>query len=339
MSATKSGFDRRKFTTFFAGFGLAGTALPKLLWAEVEENGGISKEALIGAEQIAGLEFTDEERELMLSGLEDQREDYERLREVSIANSVSPALRFDPVLPGMDLPKGPPTRRASRPRLEKRPVEGSELAFLPVTELGNLLRIGAVSSEELTALYIERLKRFDPELHCVITLTEERAMAQARRADRELARGIWRGPLHGVPWGAKDLLAVSGYPTTWGAAPFKDQVIDGDAAVVQRLDEAGAVLVAKLTLGALAWGDVWFGEKTRNPWNTEQGSSGSWSAGPARWPCHGAWTSSVRCAAASRTVRWSLKRSTGPTKLIRRRSTSPSRGTPTSTFARSGWAI
>jgi Asp-tRNA(Asn)/Glu-tRNA(Gln) amidotransferase A subunit family amidase len=123
------------------------------------------------------------------------------------------------------------------------------------------------------------LKRFDSELHCVITLTEERAMTQARRADRELAKGIWRGPLHGVPWGAKDLLAVRGYPTTWGAAPFKDQVIDEDATVVRRLDEAGAVLVAKLTLGALAWGDVWYGEKTRNPWNTEQGSSGS-SAGP-----------------------------------------------------------
>jgi hypothetical protein len=224
--------------------------LPELLWAEVESTGGVSKEALIGAEQIAGLEFTDEERELMLSGLEELREDYERLREVAIDNSVSPALLFDPVLPGMELPSAPLARRASRPQLQDRPADDSELAFLPVTELGNLLRIGAISSEELTILYIDRLKRFDPELHCVITLTEERAMRQARHADRELARGIWRGPLHGVPWGAKDLLAVRGYPTTWGAAPFKDQVIDEDAAVVQRLDEAGAVLVAKLTLGA-----------------------------------------------------------------------------------------
>ncbi|MBD3852901.1 MAG: amidase, partial [Acidobacteria bacterium] len=279
MTETRLGFDRRKFSAFLAGFGVAGTALPKLLWAEAEATGGVSKEALIGAEQIAGLEFTDDERELMLSGLEELREDYERLREVPIDNSVSPALLFDPVLPGMDLPSVPPARRASRPKLKTRPAQDSELAFLPVSELGNLLRIGAVSSEELTTLYIERLKRFDSELHCVITLTEERAMAQARRADRELAKGIWRGPLHGVPWGAKDLLAVRGYPTTWGAAPFKDQVIDEDAAVVQRLDAAGAVLVAKLSLGALAWGDVWYGEMTRNPWDTEQGSSGS-SAGP-----------------------------------------------------------
>jgi len=279
MREMRGGFDRRKFSAFLAGFGVAGTALPKLLWAEAEATGGVSKEALIGAEQIAGLEFTDDERELMLSGLEELREDYERLREVPIDNSVSPALLFDPVLPGMDLPSVPPARRASRPKLKTRPAQDSELAFLPVSELGNLLRIGAVSSEELTTLYIERLKRFDSELHCVITLTEERAMAQARRADRELGKGIWRGPLHGVPWGAKDLLAVRGYPTTWGAAPFKEQVIDEDATVVQRLDEAGAVLVAKLTLGALAWGDVWYGEMTRNPWDTEQGSSGS-SAGP-----------------------------------------------------------
>ena len=279
MRETTGGFDRRKFSAFLAGFGVAGTALPKLLWAEAEATGGVSKEALIGAEQIAGLEFTDDERELMLSGLEDLRKDYERLREMPIDNSVSPALLFDPMLPGIELPSVPPTRRAGRPKLKKRLAQDAELAFLPVTELGNLLRIGAISSEELTTLYLERLKRFDSELHCVITLTEERAMANARRADRELANGIWRGPLHGVPWGAKDLLAVRGYPTTWGATPFKDQVIDEDAAVVQRLDEAGAVLVAKLTLGALAWGDVWFGEKTRNPWNTEQGSSGS-SAGP-----------------------------------------------------------
>jgi Asp-tRNA(Asn)/Glu-tRNA(Gln) amidotransferase A subunit family amidase len=279
MTELKGGFDRRKFTGFFAGFGLAATALPKLLWAEIEKSGRVSKEALIGAEQIAGLEFTDDERELMLKGLEELREDYERLREVPLDNSVSPALSFDPVLPGMSLPTMPPKRRASLPRLSNRPADDDEIAFLPVTELGNLIRVGAISSEVLTALYLDRLKRFDPELHCVITLTEERAMAQARRADRDLARGIWKGPLHGVPWGAKDLLAVRGYPTTWGAAPYREQVIDEDATVVRRLDEAGAVLVAKLTLGALAWGDVWYGGKTRNPWSTEQGSSGS-SAGP-----------------------------------------------------------
>jgi Asp-tRNA(Asn)/Glu-tRNA(Gln) amidotransferase A subunit family amidase len=279
MNELKSGFDRRRFTAFLAGFGLAGAALERLLWAEVEATGGVDKEALIGAEKVAGLEFTDEERDLMLSGLEDLREDYAKIREVPLANSVSPALHFQPVLPGMKLPVEPLTPRASRSKLQKRPADDAELPFLSVTELSGLLRNGAVSSEELTALYMERLERFDSDLHCVITLTEERAMEQAKRADRELARGVWRGPLHGIPWGAKDLLSVRGYPTTWGAAPFKDQVLDEDATVVRRLDEAGAVLVAKLTLGALAWGDVWYGEKTRNPWNTEQGASGS-SAGP-----------------------------------------------------------
>jgi len=264
---------------FFGGLGLAGTALPELLWAQVEEEGGVSKGALQAAEELAGLQFTDSERELMLSGVADLRADYERLREVPLDNSVPPALRFDPVLPGMEVSTRPHIRRASRPRLEGVPASGSELAFLPVTELGGLLRRREVSSEELTRLYLNRLRTYDPELHCLITLTEERALDQARRADRELAAGKWRGPLHGVPWGAKDLLAVRGYPTTWGAEPFKTQVLDEDATVVRRLEEAGAVLVAKLSLGALAWGDVWYGEKTRNPWNTEQGSSGS-SAGP-----------------------------------------------------------
>ena len=279
MNSNNHGINRRRFTAFFAGFGLAGTVLPRLLWAEAEKTGGVSKEALACAEKLAGLEFTDDERELMLKGLDELREDYAKLRDVPLDNSVPPALRFEPVLPGMEIPERQLTARGSRPRLAARPSDDAELAFLPVTELGNLVRIGAMTSVELTTLYLDRLKTYDPELHCVITLTEERAMEQARRADRELAKGIWRGPLHGVPWGAKDLLAVRGYPTTWGAAPFKEQLIDEDATVVQRLDEAGAVLVAKLSLGALAWGDVWFGEKTRNPWNTEQGSSGS-SAGP-----------------------------------------------------------
>ena len=279
MGDTVHGFDRRRFMFFFGGVGLAGTALPELLWAQVEEEGGVSKGALRAAEELSGLQFTDPERELMLSGLTDLRADYERLREVSLDNSVPPALRFDPVLPGMEASTRPRIRRASRPQLDGVPASGSELAFLPLTELGGLLRRREVSSEELTRLYLDRLRTYDPELHCVITLTEERALDQARRADRELAAGKWRGPLHGIPWGAKDLLAVRGYPTTWGAEPFKTQVLDEDATVVRRLDEAGAVLVAKLSLGALAWGDVWYGEKTRNPWNTEQGSSGS-SAGP-----------------------------------------------------------
>jgi Asp-tRNA(Asn)/Glu-tRNA(Gln) amidotransferase A subunit family amidase len=154
------------------------------------------------------------------------------------------------------------------------------LAFWPVTHLAELIRSRRVSSVDLTRMYLDRLERYGPALECVVTLTEERALEQARRADAEIAAGEYRGLLHGIPWGAKDLLSVRGYPTTWGAAPYVDQVIDEEATVVRRLDEAGAVLVAKLTLGALAQGDRWFGGRTRNPWNREQGSSGS-SAGSA----------------------------------------------------------
>jgi Asp-tRNA(Asn)/Glu-tRNA(Gln) amidotransferase A subunit family amidase len=168
----------------------------------------------------------------------------------------------------------------SRTPVPERPADLEKVAFMPVTQLSQLVRSGRVSAVELTEMYLRRLERADAELHCVVTLTRERAVAQARVLDDELARGLWRGPLHGIPWGAKDLLAVRGYPTTWGAQPYRDRVVDGDATVVSRLDAAGAVLVAKLTLGALAMGDVWFGGQTCSPWDLREGSSGS-SAGPA----------------------------------------------------------
>jgi len=160
------------------------------------------------------------------------------------------------------------------------PKNIDDLAFATVRELAELVRTRKVSAMALTEMYLERLKRYDGALKFTVTLTEERARAQAKEADQEIAEGKYRGPLHGLPWGAKDLLAAKGYRTTWGAGGFENQTIDEDATVVQRLDAAGAVLVAKLTLGALAEGDVWFGGKTRNPWNPTQGSSGS-SAGPA----------------------------------------------------------
>ena len=149
-----------------------------------------------------------------------------------------------------------------------------------MTELSELVRRKRVTSVQLTQMYLARLKKYDPVLRCVITLTEDRAFTHAHAADAEIRRGHYRGPLHGIPWGAKDLLAVRDYKTTWGAGPFRNQVIDSDATVVQRLDAAGAVLVAKLTLGELAQGDIWFGATTKNPWKVDQGSSGS-SAGPA----------------------------------------------------------
>ena len=275
-TSTDLGFDRRRFMAFLGGFGVAGLAADQL-WAAAAQ-GPITAADIDHLARIAGLSFTEDERDLMLEGLDELREDYAEIRTVPLENSISPALHFDPRLPGFEYDAGPRRFRPSRPSTIPEPNDIEELAFLPVTQLAQLLRTRKISSVALTKMYIERLKRHDPTLYCVITLTEDRALALARRADRELAEGLYRGPLHGIPWGAKDLLAVSGYPTTWGATPYKEQRFDEDATVVRRLDDAGAVLVAKLTMGALANGDVWFGGKTRNPWNPDEGSRGS-SAG------------------------------------------------------------
>lgn len=239
----------------------------------------ITKAILQEAEKLAGLEFTDSERELMVEGLNEGLENLEKLRQVTLDNSVAPAIQFSPILPGMEFDQERKPFRMSKVHLPALPANLEELAFWPVTHLSQLIKNRAVSSVDLTKMYIQRLKKYDPKLQCVATLTEELALKQARRADEEIAADHYRGPLHGIPWGAKDLLAAKGYRTAWGAMPYKDQIIDEDATVVKRLEEAGAVLVAKLTMGALAWGDVWFGGKTKNPWDPEQGSSGS-SAGP-----------------------------------------------------------
>ena len=183
------------------------------------------------------------------------------------------------------------------------PSNIEDLAFATVSELASLLHARKITSLALTQMYLCRLKRYDSKLHFVITLTEDRALAQAKAADAEIAAGKYRGPLHGIPWGAKDLLAVKGYPTTWGAGGFEHQSFDEDATVVKRLDAAGAVLVAKLTLGALAMGDKWFGGRTRNPWNPAQGSSGS-SAGSASAVAAGC----VAFAIGSETLAPSLRR-------------------------------
>jgi Asp-tRNA(Asn)/Glu-tRNA(Gln) amidotransferase A subunit family amidase len=278
---TANHYDRRTFMGYFAGLGLGSTLLPGVLWAEAAKGIEITAATVAAAEELAGLSFDESERAMMVDGLKLNQSRIAALHKVDIPNSLSPALVFDPLPPGKAPPREP-KRAMVRSRVAQRavPTDQDELAFLPVTELSELIRRRRITSVALTELYLERLRKYDPVLHCVITLTEERAMAQARTADAEIARGKYRGPLHGIPWGAKDLLAVRGYKTTWGAGPYRDQVIDEDATVVQRLDAAGAVLVAKLTLGELAQGDNWFGGKTRNPWKVEAGSSGS-SAGPA----------------------------------------------------------
>lgn len=275
-------YDRRAFMAYFSSVGLGSTLLPGVLWAKVTEAGGeITKESITAAEEIAGVSFTDDQRQMMLRSLQQMRQGIDALHKVPLDNTVAPAIVFDPLPPGAVLPtkKAEPMLRAHVPVMA-RPSSLEDLAFHTVAELSTLVRTRKVKSAELTDMYLARLERFDPQLHCVITLTKDRARAQAKAADAEIASGRYRGPLHGIPWGAKDLLAAKGYLTTWGAGPYKTQNLDYDAEVVKRLDRAGAVLVAKLTLGELAQGDRWFGETTRNPWWPEQGSSGS-SAGPA----------------------------------------------------------
>jgi Asp-tRNA(Asn)/Glu-tRNA(Gln) amidotransferase A subunit family amidase len=277
--------DRRDFMKTCSGMGLAGTLFPGVLWAQAEAQGAakISKEMIDNAAAIADVHIADEYKEMMLENLNDHAKGYEEIYKLHIPNSVDPALIFDPALPGMKFETARKPMRISKApsaAASGTPKNLEDLAFASARELAELVRTKKVSSVGLTEMYLQRLKKYDQTLKFVVTLTEERAMAQAKKADAEIGAGKYRGPLHGLPWGAKDLLAVKGYRTTWGAGGFEDQMIDEDATVVKRLDEAGAVLVAKLTLGALALGDVWFGGVTRNPWNTGQGSSGS-SAGPA----------------------------------------------------------
>jgi len=289
--------DRREFLAVSGRFGLASTLFPGALYTlatQAQAQSGptgepvdapklpqITPEMIDQAAALAGLSIPAEDRQVMLDGLNEDRQGYEKVRKLHIPNSVAPAFVFDPLPPGVSVDTDrQPAVYSQAPAALTVPANLEELAFASAMELGDLVRRRKVSSVNLTEMYLTRLKRYDPLLHFVITLTEERALTQAREADAEIGRGHYRGPLHGLPWGAKDLLAVKGYPTTWGAGGFEHQVIDEDATVVKRLDAAGAVLVAKLSLGALAMGDWWFGGRTRNPWNPKQGSSGS-SAGPA----------------------------------------------------------
>jgi Asp-tRNA(Asn)/Glu-tRNA(Gln) amidotransferase A subunit family amidase len=232
------------------------------------------------AARVLGLDFLDDEEvDLMLPDLEDNRQALDSIAARSIPNALSPAVVFDPVLREEQLPD---SEEVVAPASAPPPPADTDidLEWATVEQLASLIYHRRVSSRELTEFFLGRLKTHDSSLHCVITLTEERALEQADRMDAELVAGNYRGYLHGIPYGAKDLLAARGYVTTWGAKPYVGQVIDQDAAVIEQLDAAGAVLCAKLSMGALAWGDVWYGEKTRNPWDVEQGSSGS-SAGSA----------------------------------------------------------
>lgn len=279
FSSEKPGFNRRRFLECFAALGVSSVILPSYPQVPSGDKEEITLKTIEEAEKIIGIELTGEERKRILKRLIRNLEVYKGIREKNMDNSVNCAMVFNPIPPGMTFPEKRKRFKYSDVKV-KKPAKLEDAAFYSVLQLAKLIKKRQITSTELTKMYLTRLKRYNPTLNFVVNLTEELALEQAKRADEEIKKGKYRGPLHGIPYGAKDLFSVKGYKTTWGAEPYKDQIIDRDATVVERLEEAGAVLVAKLTLGALAQGDLWYGGRTRSPWDPKKGSSGS-SAGPA----------------------------------------------------------
>ena len=279
----KDGVRRRRFLKAVPAAVAGGLAMPALAQPPAQEQARrISKDMLECGEKIFGVDFSDAEEEQALAGVNRNLESYEQLRAIDVPLDTEPAVTFRPYLPGKKPKPGATPGAKIKVTLQApsaRSASLDDLAFLPVTALAPLVQRREVSSTDLTKMYLDRLKKFGPKLNCVVTLTEDLALAQAAQADKEIRAGKYRGPLHGIPWGGKDLFATKGIPTTWGAGPFQNQVFDYDATIVERLRDAGAVLVAKLSMGALAQGDRWFRGQTRTPWNPENGASGS-SAGP-----------------------------------------------------------
>lgn len=283
MRAKRS--PRRSFLKKVPAAVAAGLAMPSFVDAQSPASSdAVTADTLGMAQQVSGLELPAAEREQARTIVARNRDNYQLLREVTVAGDVEPAFSFRPLRPASTRVAPPAARTrvdvSTAGRDIRRPARLEDLAFEPVTTLARLVRSKKVSALELTEMYLARLERHDPTLMCVVTLTKDLALAQAADADREIRAGHYRGLLHGIPYGIKDLFAVKGVATTWGATPYASQVFDYDATVVTRLREAGAVLVAKLSTGELAVGDLWFRGRTRNPWNPERGSSGS-SAGPA----------------------------------------------------------
>ncbi len=268
-------YSRNILFVLFSGLFLFNASL----FAQQKES-KIKKEMIPNAEKIIGLEFTDAERDSMQDALNDQLNNYENIRKVHLDNSIPPAILFNPIPVGFKFDLKQKPLKFSDYSYVKMPKNIEDITFYSIGELAQLIKTKKITSTQLTKFYLERLKKYGPKLHSVVTLTEERALKQAEKADQEISKGKYRGMLHGIPFGVKDLFSTKNYKTTWGATPYKDQLIDEDAAVIKKLEDAGAVLCAKLSMGALARGDVWFGGMTRNPWDTTKGSSGS-SAGVA----------------------------------------------------------
>jgi Asp-tRNA(Asn)/Glu-tRNA(Gln) amidotransferase A subunit family amidase len=273
--------NRRRFLTYFSGIGLGSSLLPGVLWAQMQQGGEPSRvtaEMLKDALALAGLTFSEEDQKAILQGVNRNLTSFEEVRKIDIPNDVAPPFYFSPLVPGMKVNRTRQPLVFSAP-VVKRPANLEDAAFWPVVQLAQLIKTRQVTSVELTQMYLSRLHKYNGKLNCVVTFLDDVALAEAKKADAEIAAGKYKGPLHGIPWGAKDIIAVKGYKTTWGSNAYKDQMIEEDASVVTMLRDAGAVLLAKLASGELAQGDQWFGGQTKNPWNLEQGSSGS-SAGP-----------------------------------------------------------
>jgi Asp-tRNA(Asn)/Glu-tRNA(Gln) amidotransferase A subunit family amidase len=273
---------RRRFLATFSSFGLGGTLAPGVAWARLQEAGAdrITLAMVTDALKLSGIELAEGDRQALVDAANTNLERVEALRGLHIPNDVSPPYHFSPVVPGMTVDR---TRRpwvlSKAPSL-KRPANLEDVAFWPVRHLAELVRTKQVTSVELTRMYLARLHRHNPVLNNVVTFLDGHGLAEAERADREIAAGRYKGPLHGIPWGCKDIITVKGVKTTWGSPAFTEQQFDYDASIVEMLRDAGAVLIAKLATGELAGGDNWFGGQTKSPWDPTQGSSGS-SAGPA----------------------------------------------------------
>ncbi len=240
----------------------------------------ITKQDLKSAAKVIDINFTQKEIDTLYDGVKENLDNYKLQHKQTLGNNVPMSLWQSPVLPGMQFATKQVPINWNIPANVQLPANKNDLAFYNILQLASLIKNKKISSVALTKFFIERLKKYGDTLQCVITITEDTALLQAKQADADLAKGIYKSPLQGIPYGLKDLFAVKGYKTTWGAAPYKNQVIDEDAFVYTQLKKAGAVLIAKLTLGALAQGDKWFGGQTKNPWNLRFGSSGS-SAGSA----------------------------------------------------------
>ena len=243
-----------------------------------KNTGPILRDDVLAAQKLINLDFSDDEVDTMLSYLEDNRKGYDTMRTFSLENDIEPAVSFDPYPMDLEIVPSKGLHVWQVDENVKLPKDKDAIAFLSIRELAGLIKSRQISSVELTKIYLERIKKYDPKLQAFITVTEDLALSQAQKADEEISMGKYKGPLHGIPYGIKDLAAVPGYPTTWGAAPYKDQVINETATVAKKLEEAGAVLLGKLVSGSLARGDIWFGGKTKNPWDLNQGATGS-SAG------------------------------------------------------------